>query len=61
MGNRLGHGFGYYDKLLEKSRRAIHIGLAFEFQIINHIEIEKHDIPVDKIITEKRVIYCRKN
>ena len=61
MGNRLGHGFGYYDKLLEKSRRAIHIGLAFEFQIINNIKSDKHDIPVDKIITEKRIIYCRKN
>jgi len=57
-GNRLGHGLGYYDKLLKKSNQATHIGLAFESQIINHIQIEKHDIPVDKIITEKRVIYC---
>ena len=60
-GNRLGHGFGYYDKLLKKSKNAIHIGLAFEFQIINNIQIEKHDIPVDKIVTEKRIIYCKEN
>ncbi len=59
-GNRLGHGLGYYDKLLKKSNIATHIGLAFEFQIIDHIQIEKHDIPVDMIITEKRIIHCKK-
>ena len=59
-GNRLGHGLGYYDKLLKNSNIATHIGLAFEFQIIDHIQIEKHDIPVDIIITEKRIIHCKK-
>ena len=59
-GNRIGHGMGYYDKLLQKSNHSINIGLAFEFQIISHIQIQKHDIPLDKIITEKRIINCRK-
>ena len=59
-GNRLGHGLGYYDKLLKNSNIATHIGLAFEFQIIDHIQIEKHDSPVDMIITEKRIIHCKK-
>jgi 5-formyltetrahydrofolate cyclo-ligase len=57
-GNRLGHGFGYYDNLLKDSNKATHIGLAFEFQIIDQIKIEKHDIPVDIIITENGIIYC---
>jgi 5-formyltetrahydrofolate cyclo-ligase len=34
------------------------IGLAFEQQIIKKIPIEKHDISVEKIITEKRIITC---
>ncbi len=60
IGNRLGHGLGYYDNLLKNSYNAYHIGLAFELQIIDQIPTEKHDIPVDKIITEKRIIDCKK-
>ena len=57
-GRRIGHGKGYYDNLLKKSKNSLHVGLAFESQIVNRVPIEKHDIPVDKIITEKRVINC---
>lgn len=57
-GHRVGHGKGYYDNLLRNSKKALHIGLAFEFQIVNIVPVEKHDIPVDKIVTEKRVIDC---
>lgn len=57
-GNRLGHGKGYYDKLLQKSN-AIKIGLAFECQIVDRIPTDKNDIPVDMIITEKRIINCK--
>jgi len=57
-GNRIGHGMGYIDKLLEDSNYAIHIGLAFELQIVDFMPIEKHDISVNKIITEKRIISC---
>jgi len=56
-GNRMGHGKGYYDKLLEKTK-LITIGLAFEFQLVNKIPTEKHDKPVNIIITEKRIIKC---
>jgi len=54
-GNRLGHGKGYYDRLLEKTN-AISIGLAFEFQIVKNIPTEINDKPVDLIITENRII-----
>jgi len=54
-GNRIGHGKGYYDKLLKNSK-ASSIALAFEFQILERIPAEKRDVPIDKIITEKRVI-----
>ena len=59
-GNRIGHGKGCYDNLLKNSKASI-IGLSFEFQIIKNIPIEKHDIPIDKIVTEKRIIVCKKS
>lgn len=57
-GNRIGHGVGYYDKLLRNSKNATHIGLAFELQIVDNIPAEEHDVKVDKIVTEERVINC---
>jgi len=58
-GNRMGHGKGYYDRLLENKKQIPTIGLALEFQIIDKIPIESHDKPVDIIITEKRIINCK--
>lgn len=57
-GNRLGHGKGYYDRLLEKTN-ATKIGLAFEFQIVDKIPTDENDKPVDIIITEERVIHTK--
>jgi len=57
-GCRIGHGVGFYDELLKDSKNAYHIGLAFELQILEKIPIEDHDIPVHRIITEERIIYC---
>jgi 5-formyltetrahydrofolate cyclo-ligase len=51
-GNRLGHGKGYYDKLLQNTN-ATAIGLAFEFQIVDKVPTEGHDKPIDILITEK--------
>ena len=66
-GNRLGYGAGYYDKLLShKSKRLSKtkgrittIALAFEEQITENIPSEPHDIRVDLIVTEKRLIRCK--
>lgn len=61
-GNRLGYGFGYYDKLLSKSKRHITtIALAFEEQIVPEVPNEKHDMKIDKIVTDKRIINCVSN
>lgn len=64
-GNRLGYGGGYYDrllsyesKMLSKAEHIITIALAFEEQIGEKIPSEPHDIKVDMIITDKRVISC---
>lgn len=58
-GNRIGYGFGHYDRFLAKVPKAIKIGLAFDFQIVDHIPKETHDVAVDFIVTEKEVIDCK--
>jgi len=56
-GNRIGRGFGYYDNFLRKICTSTKIiALAFEIQIIEKVPTDKNDIPVHKIITEKRII-----
>jgi 5-formyltetrahydrofolate cyclo-ligase len=54
-GNRLGKGGGYYDKYLENNN-LYKIGLAFDFQIQPYIPTDKHDVPVDMIITPSDII-----
>lgn len=57
-GNRLGYGAGYYDFLLSgrKKKKMIIIALAYEEQIVDSIPQEEHDVKVDIIVTDKRVI-----
>jgi len=64
-GNRLGYGGGYYDKLLSMESGELAevnhittIALAFEEQIGEEIPSEPHDIKVDMIVTDKRLINC---
>ena len=55
-GARMGHGKGYYDKLLQHARPECPlIALAFECQFFPEIPTAKHDIFMDKIITEAAV------
>jgi len=66
-GNRLGYGGGYYDRLLSYESKQLAeiehiptIALAFEEQIGEDIPAEPHDITVDMIITDERLIDCNK-
>lgn len=54
-GRRLGHGGGYYDRLLAGFSR-VSAGLAFDFQILPSIPIEPHDRPVDVLVTETKIV-----
>lgn len=55
-GARMGHGFGYYDKLLEHARADTPlVALAFECQLFDEIPTAAHDVFMDKIVTEKAV------
>lgn len=52
-GARMGHGKGYYDKLLEHARTDTPlVALAFECQLFPEIPTQSHDVFMDKIITE---------
>ncbi len=55
-GGRMGHGKGYYDKLLQHARKDTPlVALAFECQLFPEIPVGGHDIFMDKIITESQV------
>jgi len=60
-GHRIGHGMGYYDRLLSKNIKATKIALAFELQLVEKIPAEYHDVSVDMIITERRIIHTKKS
>jgi len=56
-GNRLGYGGGYYDILLaDNGKETPKIALAYEEQIVESIPSEAHDVKVDIIVTDKRII-----
>ena len=55
--NRIGYGGGYYDRYIQriqKIKKVTTIGLAYSFQRVNSIPINKNDIKLDFIITDKR-------
>tara|TARA_B100000959_G_C14894947_1_gene588353 strand:+ start:140 stop:745 length:606 start_codon:yes stop_codon:yes gene_type:complete len=58
--NRLGMGGGYYDRALafkqtsSKTHSPLLIGLAYELQKVNALEINSWDIPMDGIISETK-------
>lgn len=54
-GHRLGFGGGYYDRFLNTYDGNL-LALAFDFQIQPCLPMESHDVGVNQIVTEKRVI-----
>ena len=54
-GGRLGYGAGCYDRFLcEKS--PLRIGLAYDFQVVETVFPEPHDVPMEWILTEHESI-----
>ena len=54
--NRIGYGSGFYDRYLKKikkNKKIITIGLAYSFQKIKKIPVNKYDIKLDFVITNK--------
>ena len=55
-GSRLGYGRGYYDSWFQRNDGGLKIALAYEMQIQIDLPSDEHDIKVDMIVTEERVI-----
>lgn len=51
-GNRMGRGRGFYDRLLKSTPNAVKIGLAYDFQMLDSIPTESHDIRMDCVLTD---------
>ncbi len=58
-GNRIGRGKGFYDRLL-KNTQAMKIGVGYEFQLVDDIPAEPHDVAVDMVITQNATIVVKK-
>ena len=56
-GRRLGYGGGFYDRLLPSlAPAAPRIAGAFELQIVDSVPANRHDLPIDAIVTELRTL-----
>ncbi|HOT23974.1 MAG TPA: 5-formyltetrahydrofolate cyclo-ligase [Thermoleophilia bacterium] len=59
-GARCGYGGGFYDAFLARLADGTpRIGLAFEVQVLDEVPCETHDLAVDAVVTEERVIRTR--
>lgn len=61
-GHRIGYGAGHYDFTfahLRKAKAVMGIGLAFAAQQIDTVPALSHDVPLDYVLTEKRVFDLR--
>lgn len=54
--NRLGYGKGYYDRFF-KSVNVSKLGVCFDFQLIDSMPSENHDVKMDVLISENELIW----
>ena len=56
-GNRLGRGFGYYDRFLGGLPESVpRVGLACVSQVVPEVPVDAWDVPVHALVTEDGVI-----
>jgi len=54
---RLGYGLGCYDRALAGTRpEAVRAGIGFDFQVVEAVPAEAHDVQLSMVIVESRVI-----
>ncbi len=49
-GNRMGYGGGFYDKFLQQEPTHPTIALCYDFQMVENIPTQDHDVPVDLVL-----------
>lgn len=52
QGGRLGLGGGYYDRFLPLAVNAVKVALAYDFQLVDALPTEPHDVKVDFVFKE---------
>ena len=57
-GGRLGLGGGYYDRFLPRAVNAKKIALDYDFQLVDVLPTEFHDVTIDMVITTGRSVRC---
>ena len=57
QGGRLGHGRGHFDRLLARSP-ALRVGLCWEARLVAAVPMEPHDVRMDAVATEKRMLFA---
>ena len=50
QGHRIGYGGGFYDKFLSREPRHPTVALCYDFQMVDQLETERFDIPVDLVL-----------
>lgn len=55
-GYRLGYGKGYYDRYLSEKKPQFAIGLAYNFQLLESLPHDAHDVKMDAISTEDGIL-----
>lgn len=51
-GHRMGRGRGFYDRLLKSTPNAYKIGVCFDFQMVENVPVEPHDVMMDRVVGE---------
>ena len=60
VGNRLGRGRGFYDRLLQ-SASGVKCGVCYDLQLLEKIPTEPHDAKVDFVLTPGKCVNARRN
>lgn len=55
--HRMGYGKGYYDRYLSEKDGIIKCAPAYDFQVLEEIPSQPHDVPMDMVITPTAIFY----
>jgi len=59
-GGRIGYGGGFYDRTLHKlAKLPFILALAYEFQVLDEVPMLPHDVRINAVVTEQRVIILK--
>ena len=54
--NRIGYGAGFYDRFLSAHPNILKLAPVFAEQVVESIDVQSHDVPMDIIVTEDVVL-----